>query len=54
MTDRLERDGRRCVVSGAMTAQEWIALGKNRRVDYSDIEVHHIIPFSLANHDEQV
>lgn len=53
-TDCLERDKHRCVISGSISEAAWEELGSDEGTKWSNLEVHHIIPFSLADYDDKV
>lgn len=50
----MDRDNKRCVITGAIAKSDWIKQGSVEGVAWADLEVHHIIPFSLWEFNREV
>lgn len=47
------RDNNCCVITGALNESDWKSQRENEDQLWGDIEVHYIIPFSLAGFDNK-
>lgn len=50
----LERDGYHCAITGALDTTVWELQGSPEDTFNGDLEVHHIVPFSLAYYTAEV
>jgi predicted N-acyltransferase len=50
----MDRDEHRCMITRALSESEWVKQGAIEGRLWGNLEVHHIIHFSLAGFDKEV